>query len=238
MAIDDMLLWLDVETTGLDPHGRDVLLEVGAIGTDLGLNEVTEPFERVVRFDAGERDRLRSEVASDFVRRMHDESGLWDRLPEGTPLDQVDQDLSDFIDSFAPNPRQARLAGNSVSRVDVPFSEVFLPLSTARLHYRILDISSLAFAHADVFGWVDGYYPKKKRHRGLDDIRESLAEARWLRDGMLRATRGLAGSIPLPDAYSTDPRENFEVGYRTALRDLTSCSGAARGPAWSGASTT
>lgn len=186
-----MLLWLDLETTGLDPHHpdvdcRDVLLEVAAIGTDPDLREVTEPFHRVVLYSPAQAQRLRTHVADDYVRAMHDTSGLWDLLVGGTDLDQIDTDLVDFIDSFAPGKRAARIAGNSVSSLDVPFSQVYLPRAASKLHYRVLDVSSISYA-ATIFGITSETFSKKKTHRALDDIRESIAELAWLRDLHRRA---------------------------------------------------
>lgn len=186
----DMLLWLDLETTGLDPYNLDRLLEVAAIGTDLDLNEVADPFEAVVRYGPETARALREEVAGDFVRAMHDKTGLWDRLPGGAPLSEVDSGLLEYTRSFAPEPKQARLAGSSVSGVDVPFTTRFLPNTKGHLHYRVVDVSSEAFVAAEITRTAPGYFEKKRSHRAIDDIRESLDELRWLREYTQRPAGG------------------------------------------------
>lgn len=43
----DMLLWMDVETTGLDP-GTDVLLEIGMRCTSMDASETIDTLHRII----------------------------------------------------------------------------------------------------------------------------------------------------------------------------------------------
>lgn len=177
---NDLLLWLDAETTGLNPWvGGNKLLQIAAIVTDTDLNELSEPFMRIIHYPEAEAVRLRDEVANDFVRNMHQATGLWDLLPTGTPVEQVDEELLAFIQTYAPGVREARLAGNSV-RLDLNFGDFFLPKSMGHLHYRSVDVSAIGFI-LDSWRITEGECQKAKTHEALSDIRESLAELRWMR---------------------------------------------------------
>jgi len=183
-----MLAWVDLETTGLDPR-TDRVLEIACIVTDINLSPVDEePFHSVVYYDPDHARHLRDAVADDYVRRMHDATDLWGKLPEGTPIGALERNLLAYIRRHAPQPRQARLAGNSV-RLDANFLDAALPQVAGHLHYRLLDVSGIAYL-ANEWAGVP-YFDKQRTHSALDDIRESLAELRHLRAaGMFPATSG------------------------------------------------
>jgi len=102
----------------------------------------------------------------------------------------VDAALAEYLAQFAPDQsgkrpgeRTLRLAGNSV-KLDFAFTRVNLPVSFEQFSYRVLDVSSLAFT-ADEW-WGCGYFEKQRQHSAMADIRESLAEAKWVRQQMTR----------------------------------------------------
>lgn len=67
-----MIVWCDLETTGLDPK-KGSILEIALVATDDDLNVVGEPFTSVVQ-----PLHLRGyEVADKYVLDMHTKSGLW-----------------------------------------------------------------------------------------------------------------------------------------------------------------
>lgn len=176
----DLLAWVDVETTGLDPSNSH-LLEVAFILTDATGEELSSAatYHSVVAYSEAEAAALRAE-ADDYVRDMHDKSGLWDRLPtEGLPLAQIDREVAELIRSISEQPRTFRAAGNSV-RLDLNFLEAYLPTTAALLHYRFVDVTTLEWFCTQL-GVVDGAYPKKLAHEALPDIRESIGQYRWLR---------------------------------------------------------
>ena len=78
------LLWVDTETTGLDPR-TDPILEIGMIATGPDLEPVDDGFHTVVHWD-GE--------PSGFIRAMHGPNGL----PAGSTV-RFDRDM---IDSWMP----------------------------------------------------------------------------------------------------------------------------------------
>ncbi len=64
------------------------------------------------------------------------------------------------------------IAGNSIAQ-DRSFIDRHMPRLARRLHYRMLDVTSWKIVLAERFGLK---YEKKKAHRALDDIRESIGE--------------------------------------------------------------
>ncbi len=172
--MSELLAWVDVETTGLDPT-EGLLLQVACILTDLEGNIISEPYEAVIHQDRDEAMNL----SNDYVKEMHATTGLWDKLATGEAPTVVDHAILEGLMLFAPEPRSIRLAGNSV-RLDLNFLERNLPKTYAHLHYRSVDVTALAYA-LQAWGVVDGKFEKRKTHDALEDIRESIAEYRWLR---------------------------------------------------------
>jgi Oligoribonuclease (3''->5'' exoribonuclease) len=171
---NERIVWADVETTGLRAGRPDQLLEIAVLITDLDLNILDEAGRTcVARHHKDVRD-----LADDYVKNMHDSTGLWNKVEYGYPYQIIDDVVTSYVKLFAPEPRQARLAGNSV-RLDANFIDEFLPSLSAHLHYRILDVSSIAFEACE----VRGVQPFKKDylHEAMSDIRESIDELRYLR---------------------------------------------------------
>lgn len=173
----DLIFWGDVESTGTDPH-RGYLLQIAGFLTDLDLNIISEPFDHIIQHT---NPHIR-DYAVPFVQNMHDATGLWDRLPAGTPLEEVDELVKNYINSYKVDDNTViRLAGNSL-RLDLNFIEKFLPETYSTLTYRSLDMSAVAFFMRQVCGIVEEDFDKKKSHNAIDDVMESLEECRWFRD--------------------------------------------------------
>lgn len=171
-----LLMWTDVETSGLDA-GRDHLLEIAAVITDPTGRYEMGCFERTIAYSPDEASAIRANSVP-VVQNMHDQTGLWGRLPGGTPLAEVDAQLLDFMGQFSGRPRQLRVAGNSV-RLDLNFLERRLPGTYGMLHYRSVDVTALAYVMF-ANGFVTEGFPKEKQHSAMSDIRESIAEYRWI----------------------------------------------------------
>lgn len=174
------LVWVDVETTGLIAH-KEHLLEVAVLVTDLDLNLLDETgYESAILFTPNLAEHVR-EGADDFVRNMHDTSGLWQTItdPErAKPLERVDAEVLAYVQSLVPEKRTARIAGNSV-RLDLNFLEEHLPATAGHLHYRMVDVSTVT-GLAQWWGRVPEF-EKARAHTAMADIRESIAELRYLR---------------------------------------------------------
>jgi oligoribonuclease len=67
------------------------------------------------------------------------------------------------------------IAGNSIAQ-DRLFINRYFPRFASKLHYRMLDVTAWKVVMEARFGIR---FEKKKAHRALDDIRESLDEMRF-----------------------------------------------------------
>jgi oligoribonuclease len=74
------------------------------------------------------------------------------------------------------------LCGNSIHQ-DRRFIRRYMPALDARLHYRMVDVSTIKELGRRWYPDEVAVMPAKNdSHRALDDIRESIAELRWYRE--------------------------------------------------------
>lgn len=176
---NERIAWIDVETNGLDAK-RNSLLQVACIITDGWLTELGTGVEGKVFHSAEDVVGLRAQ-ASDFVKQMHTSTGLWDAVTtEGVSLGDLEDLVLAEMDAHIPGGTEGvRLGGNSIT-LDRNFIEGFLPRVYARLNYQSYDMSSIS----GFLALVDGHFvPFEKRgtHDALDDIRQSICEARHVK---------------------------------------------------------
>jgi oligoribonuclease len=171
-----VLIWMDLEMTGLDPT-RHTILEIATLVTDDDLTVVAEGPDLVVSATKEQLDQM-----SDFVREMHSTSGLLAAVERSTiTLEAAGAETLRFIKQHAPQPHTVPLAGNSIG-TDRRFLTAWLPQIEEWLHYRSVDVSSVKelcrrwYPEA-----LPGLPPKASAHRALEDIRESIAELAYYR---------------------------------------------------------
>lgn len=164
--------------TGLDLT-NDVLIEVAALVTDGNLNVLGDGVDVIVK-----PTRAALAQMSDFVREMHDKSGLLPLLNEGLDLESAENEVLEYVRSWVPNPRTAPLAGNTIG-TDRAFLARDMPTLEAHVHYRNVDVSSIKELARR---WYPrAYYntpAKSGNHRALADIRESIEELRYYREAV------------------------------------------------------
>lgn len=160
------LLWLDLETTGLDEN-EHAILEIGMVVTDGHLN-VLDSLTRVIQASDVELAKM-----SDYVRKMHIDSGLLDQAQLAPYLCMIEPDAVAFVKSYFDKP--ALLHGNTI-HFDRRFIRRHMPDLEKHLAYRMVDVSSFKETLAL---YSPGLEPQKRQaHRALADIDESILEFR------------------------------------------------------------
>ncbi|MEL7208275.1 MAG: oligoribonuclease [Actinomycetota bacterium] len=176
-----MLVWMDLEMTGLDP-AHDVIVEIATLVTDDELDIVAEGPDLVVHQPEGSLEAM-----NDVVREMHDKSGLTEQIRASTiSLDDAGEQTLAFIKEHVPEPRTVPLCGNSIG-TDRRFLAQWLPDIEEYLHYRSVDVSSIKELARRWYPEAAAKAPTKGgSHRALDDIRESVEELRHFRSTVFR----------------------------------------------------
>ncbi len=165
------LLWMDLEMTGLNP-AKDRILEVAVIATKFDFIELGR-YETGVKQDELEIRNLLN--CNEFAksRPQETEAEVQTSL-SGREEKLVEDDILALINRFY-NDEPVYLAGNSI-HADRGFVRQWWPRLHARLHYRMLDVSSFKLL------WLgrDGKpFVKQEKHTALADIEESIDELKF-----------------------------------------------------------
>jgi oligoribonuclease len=176
--VSDRLVWIDCEMTGLD-LGADALIEVAALVTDFELNVLGEGVDVIIKPSQESLDQM-----VEFVRSMHEKSGLLDELADGMALAEAEEQVLAYIKEHCPDGSRPPLAGNTVA-TDRSFLARDMPGLESFLHYRIVDVSSIKELSRR---WYPRAYfaapTKRGNHRALADIQESIEELRYYREAV------------------------------------------------------
>ena len=169
-------MWVDCEMTGLDLR-TDALIEIAALVTDSDLNVLGDGVDVVIHAD----DEALANMP-EVVRVMHERSGLTEQVRASTvTMEQAEKMVLDYIREFAPDPKTAPLAGNSIA-TDRGFISRDMPTLDAHLHYRMIDVSSIKELCRRWYPRVYFAQPVKgMAHRALADITESIRELAYYR---------------------------------------------------------
>jgi len=172
-----VLVWMDLEMTGLDP-ARDVIVEIATLITDDELTILAEGPDLVVH----QSDEALAAM-DPFVVEMHTRSGLLEAIKASTvTLEEAGAATLAFIREHVLTERTVPLCGNSIG-TDRRFLAAYLPDIENYLHYRSVDVSSVKELVRRWYPSVRAQRPRKAgSHRALDDIRESVAELRYYRE--------------------------------------------------------
>ncbi len=178
---DPMLVWMDLEMTGLEPD-RHVIVEIATIVTDDDLTIVAEGPDLVVHANDAQLAEM-----DDFVVDMHTRSGLLELIQGSSiTLEEASEQTLDFIKQHIKKARSVPLCGNSIG-TDRRFLDVYMPEIENYLHYRSVDVSTIKeLARRWNLEVMKGVPQKQTSHRALDDIRESIAELKHYRDHLFK----------------------------------------------------
>ena len=184
------LVWIDCEMTGLDTN-KDVLVEIAVLVTDSELNVIGDGVDVVIKTTEAQLADM-----SEFVTKMHTESGLIHEIPKGIPVSEAEELILKYLENSGVAPGKSPLAGNSVY-VDRIFIARDMPKLSDYLHYRTIDVSSIKELTRRWYPKVYFNAPAKTgNHRALGDIKDSIAELTFYRKTIFLAQPGLeSGNI-------------------------------------------
>jgi oligoribonuclease len=183
-GVKERLVWIDCEMTGLD-LGADALIEVAALVTDFDLNVLGDGVDLIVKPPAEALEQM-----GDFVRNMHERSGLLEELEGGLSLAEAEAQVLAYVKEHCPDGSRPPLAGNTVA-TDRAFLSRDMPELEGFLHYRIVDVSSIKELARRWYPRAYFQAPTKRgNHRALADIQESIEELRYYREAVFVAPPG------------------------------------------------
>ena len=205
MVVNERLVWIDCEMTGLD-YVADALIEIACVVTDFDLTPLGDGVDLVIKPPAEALAQM-----DDFVRSMHEKSGLLEELDAGITLADAEQQVLDYVRQHCADGSRPPLAGNTVG-TDRAFISRDMPALDAFLHYRIVDVSSIKELSRR---WYPRAYfsapAKRGNHRALADILESIEELRYYRDAIF---------VPPPGPESAEAKA-LAVEHGGSLTGLT-----------------
>ncbi|WP_447529089.1 MULTISPECIES: oligoribonuclease [unclassified Vreelandella] len=175
----DLLVWIDLEMTGLDPE-KERIIEVATLVTDADLNVVAEGPVIAV----SQPESLLAQMDA-WNQKTHGESGLVNRV-KNSPVDtaKAERETLDFLSRYV-EPGTSPMCGNSIHQ-DRRFLEREMPELWAFFHYRNLDVSTVKeLAKRWNPKALEGF-GKQNVHLAMDDIKESIAELAHYRKTFLR----------------------------------------------------
>lgn len=175
----DQLVWIDCEMTGLDVE-HDGLCEIAVIVTGFDLKPLHSGFEVVINPGADTLARM-----GDFVRNMHETSGLLPRIEQGVDVAEAERQVLEYLKPLVTAGRKPIVAGNSIG-MDRRFISKHMPALDAKMHYRSIDVSTIKELARQWYPAAFFGAPKKRGgHRALADIAESIQELAYFRQAVL-----------------------------------------------------
>jgi oligoribonuclease len=190
--VNDRLVWIDCEMTGLDIE-RDALIEIACLVTDAELTMLDEGVDVIIKPPPEAVDQM-----SDVVRTMHTTSGLLEELAGGVTIAEAQDIVLSYVQTHIKEPRRVPLCGNSIA-TDRWFIARDMPQLDHYLHYRMVDVSSIKELARRWYPRVYFASPAKRGgHRALADITESVQELQYYREAVF---------VPQPGPDSATARE-------------------------------
>lgn len=193
-AVD--MIWVDIETTGLEA-GTDKILEIGVVLTDRFGNWIAGDSWLV----GDETYHAPIEVARlhEIVGPMHTENGLfkeWERArlhySARMAPEEREKDILSFLDNQNAEKGKHPMAGATV-HFDRKMIAAQMPELEAFFHYRNFDISTIKQAarwlNPDCAEAPVEEYTDLTPHRGMDDCVREIQEYRYYIDNFLFTTQ-------------------------------------------------
>ena len=171
--MNNRLIWIDLEMTGLDPE-RDFILEIATLVTD----DQLEPVAEGPNIAVNQPDEILL-FMEEWSMIHHRESGLLDRVKSSSfDCRSAEQETLEFLSPLCKK-GESPLCGNSVGQ-DRQFLKKHMPTLESFFHYRNIDVSTIKEL---VRRWYPSLplYKKQKTHLALSDVKESINELKYYR---------------------------------------------------------
>ena len=173
------LVWIDLEMTGIS-FVHDHILEIACVITDTELKPLDEPVSYVIKQPASRLEKM-----DEWCTKHHGQSGLIEASLNSTITEKhAEEQILELIKKHC-KPQKAPLCGNSVW-IDRLFLKTHMPELENYLYYRVIDVSSIKLLARSWCGIKSSEIKKKKAHRALDDIHESIAELAYYRQTIFK----------------------------------------------------
>lgn len=191
----DRMVWVDLETFGLDPE-TDPIIEVGLRVTDLEGRKIDHDYQGIiwseyhdVRLATMEASANGGNEQEKLVLDMHTKSGLWDdAMNQGKSWDTVLDEIGAWLKNTGTE--GLPMCGSSV-HFDRKFLYETMQEVEEAFHYRNVDISTLkelcASINPAVYAKLAVLTTPKKRHRVIDDLDDTIEEYKFYLDNFLFA---------------------------------------------------
>jgi oligoribonuclease len=175
----NLLLWIDIETTGLD-YVNDKILQIACVLTDFELKFLNIFPELTLCCDTYTLNNM-----SDWCKVTHQESGLIEKCKNSNiTLKEAEMSIINNINHFVGMQDTLYIAGNSV-HFDKRFIDIQMPELSRRLSHRILDVSSFALVFKNLNLLNNKIKIEKTyNHTAQSDILESINEYKQYLDYM------------------------------------------------------
>ena len=186
MPREDLILFLDLETTGSD-EDLDEIIEVGIVMLDAKTLEEIDSFTEVIAPNDNAYLRMEDE---DVVRKMHEVNGLAELIRKDRRenmflkgANAVDLEITDWLRKHVGNDNtQIPYGGSGVAHFDRRFIKKYLPKFDKMITHWAHDVGTIrrSFVKAGL-QTADNFLEKTgqaKDHRALQDARVHADEFR------------------------------------------------------------
>lgn len=176
---DDRFVWIDLETTGLEPKGG-LILEAAVVLTDAQLR----PIDSLNIVVPHKLSTVNTSLDA-FARKMHTDNGLIEDIvnlnkmgnaSEGVAHTILDSEIIAFLQSL--HVGKVPMCGSSVA-FDRNWVNEHLTLTAQAFHYRNIDVSSMLEAIARINPHMVPNVPQVgTAHRAMGDIQTTIETLR------------------------------------------------------------
>jgi oligoribonuclease len=170
----EWLLWVDIETTGLDVDAC-VVLQIACVLSNFELSVQYNLPELTIGCTQDLLDNM-----DEWCLHHHKKSGLYERaLESDLSIREAEQQIVSLLNLNVGLNDKTYLAGNSI-HFDRRFIDRYLPVLSKRLSYQMVDVTAIGLVCKHAQPNVYANKPHKTfAHTAAADIHESMSEYKY-----------------------------------------------------------